>query len=376
MKPRQIRCEPSHGARILAIHLPKFRVSFAVTNGAKPQMPPDMPASRVTLTTDLKTTGRHFGDAMLRWSDNSNPLGYHPVPVVSLKGSDGPVLLLIGGTHGDEFEGPSVIMRLIHGLEPANMRGQAIAIPALNAAAVMSSSRVSPLDCANLNRAFPEDFAGGPTAMLAHFVETEILPRCDAAIDLHSGGKASFFQPCALPTHCDDRALAARNMTLAQVFGLPLIWRLGAHNDNRSVNSAAERAGVPMIATELGGGGGVDPTITDQAEAGVMNVMRHLGMLEGAAAPTQSQRVVEVAAPKDSLYAQTTGLFDRAVQAGQDVRGGEFAGTFHYIGEPERVSERLYLPSDGMVLAHTSRGVVSRGELLALVVRDVSGEAR
>ncbi|MEK6216551.1 MAG: succinylglutamate desuccinylase/aspartoacylase family protein, partial [Boseongicola sp.] len=115
-------------------------------------MPPDLPASRVTLTTDLTTTGRHFGDAMLRWSDNSNPLGYHPVPVISLKGGDGPVLLLIGGTHGDEFEGPSVIMRLIHALDPASIRGQVIAIPALNTPAVMSSSRVSPLDGANLNR--------------------------------------------------------------------------------------------------------------------------------------------------------------------------------------------------------------------------------
>ena len=58
-------------------------------------------------------------------------------------------------------------------------------------------------------------------------------------------------------------------MDLAHLFGLPLIWRLGAMNDARSVNSAAERAGVPMIATELGGGGGCDPAVTDPAEAGI-----------------------------------------------------------------------------------------------------------
>jgi len=338
-------------------------------------MPTALPASRVTLTTDLTTSGRHFGDAMLRWSDNSNPLGYHPIPVISLKGGDGPVLLLIGGTHGDEFEGPSAIMRLIYQVDPAKISGQVIAIPALNASAVIFSSRVSPLDGANLNRAFPGDFAGGPTAMLAHFLETEILPRCDAAIDLHSGGKASFFQPCTLPSDSNDRTLAAKNMDLARVFGLPLIWRLGAHNDNRTVNSAAERAGVPMIATELGGGGGVDPLITDQAEAGVMNVMRHLGIVESEATPTPVHRVVEIADPQDSLYAQGTGLFDRAIQAGQNVNAGDFAGYFHHIGEPERASDRLSLPSDGMILAHTNRGIVSRGELLALVVRDVDGAA-
>ncbi|MGI9388442.1 MAG: succinylglutamate desuccinylase/aspartoacylase family protein [Boseongicola sp.] len=336
-------------------------------------MPLEPSVSHVKLTTDLTTAGRQFGDAMLRWSDNNNPLGYHPIPVISLKGGDGPVLLLIGGTHGDEFEGPSAIMRLVNRLDPTTMRGQVIAIPALNAPALKSSSRVSPLDGANLNRAFPGELAGGPTAMLAHFVETEILPRCDAAVDLHSGGKASFFQPCALPTDTEDRALAAKNMELARVFGLPLIWRLGAHNDNRSVNSAAERAGVPMIATELGGSGGVDPTITDQAEAGMMNVMRHLGILEGDVTPVPTQRVVEIAEPQDSLYAQSAGLFDRAIHAGQDVNAGEFAGFFHYVGEPERESDRLTFSSDGMILAHTNRGVVSRGELLALVVRDANG---
>ncbi len=107
-----------------------------------------------------------------------------------------------------------------------------------------------------------------------------------------------------------------------------------------------------------------------------MNVMRHLGMSEGEATPPPTQRVVEVADPQDSLYAHGTGLFDRAVQAGQDVGVGDFAGTFHYIGEPERASERLFLPSDGMVLAHTNRGIVSRGELLALVVRDEKGGAK
>ncbi|MGI9395002.1 MAG: succinylglutamate desuccinylase/aspartoacylase family protein, partial [Boseongicola sp.] len=333
------------------------------------------PTGRIALTTDLTTAGRQFGDAMLRWSDNSNPLGYHPIPVISLKGGDGPVLLLIGGTHGDEFEGPSAIMRLVNRLDPTTMRGQVIAIPALNAPALMSSSRVSSLDGANLNRAFPGDASGRPTAMLAHFLETEILPRCDAVIDLHSGGKASFFQPCALPTDTEDRGLAARNMDIARVFGLPLIWRLGAHNDSRTVNSAAERAGVPMIATELGGGGGVEPKFTDLAEAGVMNVMRHLGMVEGEAAQATDQRIVEVIDPQDSLYANGTGLFDRTVQAGQDVKAGQFAGHFHYIGEPERASERLSLSSDGMILAHTNRGVVSRGELLALVVRDADGVA-
>ncbi len=328
-------------------------------------------ASRISLTIDLSQPGRHVGDAMLRWSDNTNPLGYHPIPVVSVKGADGPVLLMTGGTHGDEFEGPAAIMRVIGALDAASLRGQVIAFPALNMPAFAASSRVSPLDGGNLNRAFPGDRDGNPTAMIAQFLESDILPRCDAAIDLHSGGKASFFQPCALPTHTADGGLAARNMDLAQVFGLPLIWRLGAHNDNRSVNAAAERAGVPMIATELGGGGGVAPAITDQAEAGILNVLRHLGMIDGDVTRAKAPRVVEIRDPGASLYATSEGLFDRALGAGEDVKAGDFAGWFHHVTEPERASVRLTVPRDGMILAHTNRGFVKRGEMLLLVVQDV-----
>jgi predicted deacylase len=308
---------------------------------------------------------------MLRWSDNSNPLGYHPIPVMSLKGGAGPVLLLVGGTHGDEFEGPAAIMRMLHAVDPSSLRGQIIAFPALNMPAFAASSRVSPLDGANLNRAFPGDRDGGPTAMIAHFLETEILPRCDAVLDLHSGGKASFFQPCALPTRTGDPALAAKNMELAHLFGLPLVWRLGEHNDNRSVNAAAERAGVPMIATELGGGGGVDPGITNQAEAGIWNILRHLGMVAGEVDHPPKPRVVEIRDPGASLYATSEGLFDRALSAGQNVKTGDFAGWFHHVTEPERPSMRLTIPQDGMVLAHSNRGLVTRGEMLLLVAQDV-----
>jgi len=331
-----------------------------------------MPPSTIRVTTDLETPGRHFGDAMLRWSDNSVPLGYHPIPVISVKGSAGPTLLVTAGTHGDEFEGPAALMRLVHTLDPAALTGQIIAIPAFNAPALAASSRTSPLDGANLNRAFPGAPHGGPTAMLAHWLETAILPRCDAAVDLHSGGKASFFAPSTLPTKTADQSLAAANMELARVFGLPTVWRLGAHNDARSVNAAAERARVPMIATELGGGGGVDPTITDAAEAGLRNVSRHLGLLSRAEHSPPPERIVEIADPLHSLYAPAAGLYDRRLAAGQTVRAGAAAGAFHYITEPCRPPTALTVPADGFVLAHTNRGLVQRGDLLVLITQEVA----
>jgi predicted deacylase len=330
--------------------------------------------SRLSLAVDLSQPGRQIGDLMLRWSDNTNPLGYHPIPVISLKRGGGPVVLVVGGTPGDEFEGPAAIMRLINLLDPSMLNGQIIAMPGLNAPAFQSSERVSPLDGVNLNRAFPGDPDGGPTAMLAHFVETEILPLCDAVIDLHSGGKASVFATCALATRAKDTALRAKNYALARAFGLPIFWVLGANNDNRSLNAAAERAGVPMMAAELGGGGGVDPYITDQAEEGLLRCLEHLGVIAHEAPPSDTPKFVEIGSPLQSLYATSDGLFDRMICAGQTVQSGDLAGSFHFPMDPSRPSMTLKFSEPGFILAHCARGLVRRGELLALVVNTIFEE--
>lgn len=329
-----------------------------------------MTKSTVTPTIDLEAEGRHVGDLRVRWSDDSVPLGYHPVPIISLRNGPGPVVLLIAGTHGDEFEGPSALMRLVGALSPVDIKGQIIVVPGLNAPAVRAAARVSPLDGVNLNRAFPGDPLGGVTDQIACYIETELLPLADAAIDLHAGGKASFFAPCTLPTRTQDAALYARNIDLAEVFGLPLIWVLGGFNDGRSLNSAAERAGVPMIAAELGGGGGVDPAITDATEEGLYRLLRHVGVLPGMVPATEPARRVEITSADHSLFAPGEGVFDRRSHAGQDVKAGEVAGTLHYMSEPRRASEEITFAHDGFILAHTNRGYVQRGDMLMMVVQD------
>jgi len=331
-----------------------------------------MTKSAVTPTIDLTAEGRHTGDLQVKWSDNSVPLGYHPVPIISLKNGDGPVVVMFAGTHGDEFEGPSALMRLAGDLNLDDMHGQVIIVPALNAPAVRKSARVSPLDGVNLNRAFPGGPLGGITDQIAYYVEAELLPLADAAVDLHSGGKASVFAACTLATRTKNSTLYDRNLGLACAFGLPLIWVLGGFNDARSLNSAAERAGVPMIATELGGGGGVDPDITTAAEAGLYGLLRHVGVLSGDAQNVEDPQMVEIASGEHSLNTTGEGVFDRIASAGQSIVAGQVAGRFHYVMEPNRPSETIRFTHDGYVLAHTNRGYVSRGDMLMLVVQNAA----
>lgn len=320
-------------------------------------------SSRVQLGIDLDAPGRQAGELRVRWSDNRRPLGHYAVPLVSLCGGDGPTVLLTGGVHGDEFEGPAALMRLLKDLAPRQINGRLIVIPALNAPALAASSRVSPLDGVNLNRAFPGDPDGSATQMIAHYVESELLPRCDAAIDLHSGGKAAVFATCVLADIDAGNGLGEASLALARAFGAPYLWASGRLNDDRSLNAAARRQRVPMIAAELGGGGGCDPAQTDFAEAALRRCLDHLGLTDLAAeAPAGESELLRLG---EVLTAPAGGLFDRRFEAGERVEAGQLAGWLHHVGEPERASGRIEFPVGGRVLARTNRGLLERGDLVA-----------
>jgi len=307
--------------------------------------------SRISASIDLQRSGRQVGDLQLKWSDNRQPLGCYPVPIFCLANGEGPTVLLSGGVHGDEFEGPAALMRLAQNLSPERIRGRVIILPALNAPAVLASSRVSPLDQLNMNRAFPGDADGSPTRMLAHFVENVFR-----------------FAACALTQANSGSATDEPNLALAKAFGAPYIWLAGKNNDDRSLNAAAQRQGVAMIAVELGGGGGCDPAMTRLAENGLMRCLAHLGVIQDSIdPPAEAPVMLTLESSEHNFMTRASGLFDRGFTIGDEVEAGQPAGWLHFVDEPERPSLRLEFPCAGVIMAHAERGMVERGETLALI---------
>ncbi len=327
--------------------------------------------SRIVCSIDLNAPGKQQGELLLRYSDNNQPLGYYPIPIISITGGDGPTALLIAGVHGDEFEGPTALMRLVNQLSSNEVKGRIIILPCVNQPAIAESSRVSLVDGINMNRAFPGDADGTPTQMLAHYVETVLMPLADLAIDIHTGGKASIFTSCTLVSRTSDQGLFNKNMALAKAFGLPLIWLLGEFNDDRSVNSAALRNQVPMIAAELGGGGGNDPDQVNIAENGVRQCLSWAGILGDELNSAQQPRLVEINSSFENLYAPLSGLFDRRFKAGDEVGQGQLAGLIYPSESCASEPVKLDFPRSGLVLAHGNWGNVKHGDMLAMVASNV-----
>ena len=329
----------------------------------------------VSSSIDWEKEGKQVGDLRVQWSDNFVPLGYHAVPLIYFRKGQGPNVLLLGGVHGDEFEGPSSLMRLVQNIDPENVSGKIMIIPALNRPAVSVSERNSPLDGKNMNRSFPGNAQGTPTELISCHIESVVIPNCDAVIDLHSGGKASYFTPCTLVTETANREVMKASLELAESFGLPTLWKLGEYNDDRSVNSAAARNAVPMIAAELGGGGGSSPELTRASEEGLYRCLAQLGVYtnpldEELGQGTSIARTVYTEDLNQCIFAPGRGLFDRDCKAGSYVQQGDIAGYFHWLEEPERASVTIRFPNSGFVLAHLNRGMVNRGEMLFLVTQE------
>jgi predicted deacylase len=90
---------------------------------------------------------------------------------VACAAQPGPTIVAIGGTHGDEYEGPVGLKNLIRELDPRRLvRGRLIVIPVLNVPAFRAGRRESPLDGGNMNRAFPGNPHGTITSRIARWV--------------------------------------------------------------------------------------------------------------------------------------------------------------------------------------------------------------
>ena len=334
--------------------------------------------SRIRCSIDLDAPGRRVGWLEVRHSDNRHAYGFIPVPIACLGNGRGPTVLVTAGNHGDEHEGKIIARRLIRELDPDRVHGRLLVVPALNASAVAADARVSPIDGGNMNRAYPGDAQGTPTFAIAHYVETVLLPMCDAALDLHSGGKASEYLPCAFLVRAGSPDMLRAKVEAATVFGAPVTTVVSASADHRSLSGAADRHGVVNIATELGGGGTVGIEALAAGEAGTRRWLAHLGLLEPEATPSPAPaatRFLETRGRDDFVPAPMDGLFEPRVELGAEVNAGDVAGIVHPVDDPERDGAEVRFSTAGIVVCRRVPARTVRGDFLFHVGTPVDAAA-
>src|SRR5205809_474573 len=159
----------------------------------------------VECTIDLGGPGRQVGRLEIPKSTNTGGWAHQFIPIASIANGDGPTALVLGGNHGDEYEGQVAGLKLLRELRPELVSGRVIVIPCLSPEASRAGTRLWP-NGVNFNRSFPGRIDGPANEQLAHFLSTVLFPLSDYVIDIHSGGNSARFIPCSHMHVVDDPA--------------------------------------------------------------------------------------------------------------------------------------------------------------------------
>lgn len=315
---------------------------------------------------DFDADGRHTGYLRLPHSVHRSAYGWIPIPVASIRNGEGPAVLLMAGNHGDEYEGQILVSQLMREIEPQWVRGQLIFLPMANFPAAEAGLRTSPLDGGNLNRSFPGDAQGTPTAVIADYIESTLLARVQYLVDLHSGGSSLLYHGAnMLAIEPRDDAERERLKALLSAFGLP---RAFLHSPNPvHAATAARRQGALSILTELGGGGTVQPRVLREARHGLLHLLGFIGVLSGPLVPDSppgETRFSRVSGARHYVYAYERGVYEPLVELGEQVVTGQAAARIHFPDTPLREPVTVHFQGTGEVVCQRASAAVQRGDCL------------
>lgn len=290
------------------------------------------------------------------------------IPIYCLNGAPGPTTLVIGGMHGDEYEGPIAIENAVHSIDSDKLHGRLILVPAMNVTAVLAGTRLTPEDGLNLNRVFPGDANGSLTQRIAHMITQDLIPLADHVIDLHSGGKTLNFAPSIL-VHDVGGEKMETTLDAAMAFGAPFTVFLEEDYSDVMIDKVVEDAGKVMIASELGGSGLLTSDSVSLATDGLKRCLSSLGHMncETSAPPTQ---LVRLTPKSDHIICDETCIFEPIVNLGEQISKGVILGYQHRIDRIEEPPQAVIANSNGSLLCVCGHALVRRGDVIAIIVEN------
>lgn len=322
--------------------------------------------SAITPTIEFEREGSRHGFLRLPHSRDDSAWGSVMIPIAVIKNGAGPTALLTGGNHGDEYEGPIALFDLARTLDPERVSGTVIIVPAMNYPAFRAGLRTSPIDKGNLNRSFPGRPDGTVTEKIADYFQRDLLPRADIVVDFHSGGRTLDFLPFCAAHFLLDEALQKKAFAAVQAFAAPYSMKMQEIDSVGMYDTAAEEMGKVFITTELGGGGTARAATVGIAKRGVMNVLRHAGIVSGEVdlRPTQW---LDMPSASCFSFSEEEGLIEPLVDLGDHVAPGQVLAHIHPATRTGAPPVPVYARLSGILVARHFPGLVKSGDCAAVV---------
>jgi len=282
------------------------------------------------------------------------------------RGGSGPVLLVNGATHGDEYEGPTLLRQWADKWRPARLRGTVVMVPVLNEPAFFAGQRCNPADGCNLARSFPGRRKGRPTERLAALFDQQLLAQATHYIDLHSGGVPYELKPWAGYISGMGGEVERLQREMTACFDRFWCWA-GGFLPGRTLSAAYAR-NLPAMYVECRGCGGVESADLKGLDDGLRAVIRLLGLGAGSARRLRPQ-VSRITTNADETHLQVhhpaphDGLFVPRARLDRDVRRGEVIGSVLAL-DGKAATEVPAVRAGRIVMLRRQRSV-RRGDALA-----------
>jgi len=285
-------------------------------------------------------------------------------PVILINGAhEGPTLVVTSGVHGDDLNTIPMTWQIAEQVNPGELRGQLIVVPVVNPVAFEAGTHLIPAD--NGTPSVPGNAQGTISQRIGYSLYHKIVVKADYLIDMHGGSKRSTLAALAGFDSGASEDVIAKARGMAEAFNTDLIIAMQPKDDGppRGMFQVASRNGAPGLIIGMGQMG-FNEADTVRGARGVLNVMKHLNMLDG-----EPEIVVTPRETGSELYHFTPygGGFFPAVKAAQEVKEGDVLGTVRNVFG-ELVGD-VKAQTNGMVAAIRFYPVVSAGEWVASVAR-------
>lgn len=261
-----------------------------------------------------------------------------PTPVLVAEGVEpGQTLCLTGAVHGDELNGIEIVRRVMYSLNPDKLTGRVIGVPIVNLQGFERHSRYLP-DRRDLNRFFPGNPRGSSASRIAYSFFEQVVKRCDALVDLHTGS----FHRTNLP---QLRANLLDESVLEMTEGFGGLVILHSTGGEGTLRASAVRAGVPAVTLEAGEPLRVDDKAVDHSVKALYSLLDDMGMYKrrsfwGTPEPTYYGSMW--------VRADKGGMLLGDVKLGKRVKEGDVLGT---VTDPiTNVKQEILAPHAGRVI--------------------------
>jgi len=264
----------------------------------------------------------------------------------------GPVLLLVGGMHGDEINGIEIVRRIIENGWNIPTRGTIISIPIINIYGFIHFSRYVP-DGKDVNRSFPGNKNGSLASRVAYYLMKDILPQIDLGLDFHTGGADRTNYP---QIRCNMNS--EENEQLAAIFNAP--FTIHSMYRPKSLRYSANKLGKKILVFEGGESARFDEFAIREGMNGALRIMRHLKMTPYKA--PKAKHTNQIIKHSSWVRAHTSGIFLSNVKSGEQVRKNQIMG---FISDPfDEFKIPVKAPASGFVIGLNHNPILHQGDAI------------